>query len=287
MKLSDFYPNLNIDFKVNFITTNINKIKKNCIFINLQNHTNIVIHNSILESVFIVSQAPIISENTQSIVVLNLKEELVRLYKKFYNLSVQNTKLIGILNDDFYNYSKVIYDLFNDAIKDKIEVINSLDDIDAIYELIGKYSRKKVKYIFVLFHSSELIEYAQLLYFDYIILPKFSHTTSLKAIMNMNLLLSNSGILINNYDDFKDFFIPNSSVTFGFSSESTYHIRNIRQHNKIITGTIYKNHSELSELLLCLSNYDYIYFILSLFVFVDNEYQTTELVHIFFSKYIL
>ena len=39
--------------------------------------------------------------------------------------------------------------------------------------------------------------------------------------------------------------------------------------------------------LLFPNNYDYIYFILSLFVFVDNEYQTTELVHIFFSKYIL
>ena len=173
-----------------------------------------------MESVFIVSQVPIISENTHSIVVLNLKDELVRLYKKFYNLSVQNTKLIGILNDDFYNYSKVIYDLFNNTIKNKIVVINSLDQIDTIYELIGKYSRKKVKYIFVLFHSSELIEYAQLLYFDYIILPKFSHTTSLKAIMNMNLLLSNSGILINNYDDFKDLFIPNSSVTFRTKSES-------------------------------------------------------------------
>lgn len=287
MKLSQFYPSVINDFNINYITTNINKIKKNSIFINMQNLSNFEITKSLTDNVFIVSAVPIIYPTNNSITVLNIEEELVRLYKIFYNLDRYHTKTIGVLNDDFYNYSKILYDLFDNVLKDKIEVINSFEDIDDLYQQIGTLSKKKAKYIFVVFHSSDLIEYTNLIYFEYILLSKSSHSTSIKTIMNINLFLSKSGILINNYDDFNDLLMPNSSVTFGFNQNSTYYVTNIRQHNKVITGTIYKNFSELSELLLCLSNYDYIYFILALFAFIDNEYQTTELVHIFFSKYIL
>ena len=287
MKLSRFYPNILNDFNVVYITTNIDKIKNNCIFINLNNLTNLIIPKILKKHVFIVTQIPILDNTINSITVSDLNHELVRIYNIFFNLEQNKTKLIGILNDEFLDYSKVLSDLFNNIIKDKIAIINISSKIDEIYNLIGLYSKKKYKYIFIIFTSNEILDYLNILYFDYIILPKTYHTTSKKGIIYINKFLKTNGVIINNFEDFKDVIVPNYTVTFGFSNNCTYEIHNLKQHNKIFTGLIIKDKIELSEILVCINNIEYIYFIFALFAFFDNEYQSVDLIHIFFSKYIL
>ena len=287
MKLSRFYPNILNDFNVVYITTNIDKIKNNCIFINLNNLTNLIIPKILKKHVFIVTQIPILDNSINSITVSDLNHELVRIYNIFFNLEQNKTKLVGILNDDCLDYSKVLSDLFNNIIKDKIAIINISSKIDEIYNLIGLYSKKKYKYIFIIFTSNEILDYLNILYFDYIILPKTYHTTSKKGIININKFLKTNGVIINNFEDFKDVIVPNYTVTFGFSNNCTYEIHNLKQHNKIFTGLIIKDKIELSEILVCINNIEYIYFIFALFAFFDNEYQSVDLIHIFFSKYIL
>ena len=287
MKLSRFYPNILNDFNVVYITTNIDKIKNNCIFINLNNLTNLIIPKILKKHVFIVTQIPILDNTINSITVSDLNHELVRIYNIFFNLEQNKTKLVGILNDDCLDYSKVLSDLFNNIIKDKIAIINISSKIDEIYNLIGLYSKKKYKYIFIIFTSNEILDYLNILYFDYIILPKTYHTTSKKGIININKFLKTNGVIINNFEDFKDVIVPNYTVTFGFSNNCTYEIHNLKQHNKIFTGLIIKDKIELSEILVCINNIEYIYFIFALFAFFDNEYQSVDLIHIFFSKYIL
>lgn len=287
MKLSNFYSNTKYDFTVKNIVTSISKIKKNSIFVNLQNDTNIDIPSSIKDHVLVITQVPLYDINIMSINVLNIYDELIRIYNIFYNLNNHHTKLIGVLNDDFLNYTKIINDLFSYGLKEKNATISTLDDIDQIYDLIGSYYKKKFKYIFIVFHSSEIGLLEHLIYFDYIILPKTNHSSSLKAIMNLTKFLKDSGIILNNSSDFKDLFLSNQYISFGFDDNCLYKITNMKQHNKIITGSIYKNGTELTEFLFCINNYDYIYFFVSLFVLCDNEYQSVEQVHIFFSKYIL
>ena len=286
MKLSKLYPNILNDFQVKNVTSKLNEIKKNTIYINTQNHQTINIPDSIKKTVLIVTKVQIPDTSIFSINVINIYDELVRIYSLYYGLT-SGTKVIGIINDDFLNYQKIVNDLYTNTIKEQAAIINTLDDIDTVYKTIGKYIKKKIKNIFVYFHSSEVADIVHQIYFDYIILPKSSHTTSLKSLMNTHSLLKQSGILIYNYDDFNDLFMPNKHISFGIDNRSLYQIRNIHHHNKIITGTIFKKDEELTEFLLCLSNNDYMYFIIALFVFFSNEFQSVELVHIFFSKYIL
>mgnify|MGYP003305290153 CR=1 FL=1 len=53
MKLSKFYPNVLNDFFVRSVVTNIDNIKKNCIFVNLDNLTNFDIPSSLKQHIFV------------------------------------------------------------------------------------------------------------------------------------------------------------------------------------------------------------------------------------------
>ena len=286
MKLSKFYQNINLDFNIKSVTSNINKIQKNCIFVNLQNHSFFKIDDAIKDHIIIVSSSPILDKSIYSIVVPNIKAEYIRLMKTLYNLNINVPKLIGVLNDDFLNYEKVILDLYNNTTHDKISFINDFEDIDIIYNSIYNYQRRNIKYIFVLFHSSEILDFEDLLRFDYLILSKSSHTTFTKTLTSVDKLIRTNGIIIGNLDDFSDLSLQDNFIPFSFDTDSLYNIKNLTTHNKIITGELYKNKINLCEFLFCLTNYDYIYIIISLFILYDNEYQSINSAHIFFSKYI-
>ena len=81
MKLSKFYQNINLDFNIKSVKSNINKIQKNCIFVNLQNHSFFKIDDGIKDHVIIVSSSPILDKSIYSIVVPNIKAEYRRLMK--------------------------------------------------------------------------------------------------------------------------------------------------------------------------------------------------------------
>ena len=113
MKLSCFYPNIINDFEVKFVTTDISKIKKNSIFINIQNNDVSGIPKEYLTNVLIVNQTPILDTSYICLKTENILKDLTHIYNIFYNLEECSYKLIGILNDDFLNYNKILIDLFN------------------------------------------------------------------------------------------------------------------------------------------------------------------------------
>lgn len=287
MKLSCFYPNIINDFEVKFVTTDISKIKKNSIFINIQNNDVSSIPKEYLTNVLIVNQTPILDSSYICLKTENILKELTHIYNIFYNLEECSYKLIGILNDDFLNYNKVLIDLFNKQKKMKITFIEENDNVDQLYKFLNNCKKKEYHYVFWIFHSSMLNDVLNILKFDYIILPKSSYNTSFKALSNIKDYVKSNGVFLANYDDFKDLIHFDNCISFGYNSEGLYNLSNISIHNKIVTGTLFKKDLELSEVLLCLNNFDYIYFITSLFALFDNEFQTIEFVHIFFSKYIL
>ena len=59
MKLSLFYPNLSLNFNVKFICTKPEEIKKNCIYVNLQNVTNFDISDKIKNKILVVNETPL------------------------------------------------------------------------------------------------------------------------------------------------------------------------------------------------------------------------------------
>ena len=93
MKLSKFYPNVLNDFFVRSVVTNIHNIKKNCIFVNLDNLTNFDIPSSLKQHIFVVTQIPLLDQNIMSINVLNIYNELVRIFNIYYHLNLQYTKI--------------------------------------------------------------------------------------------------------------------------------------------------------------------------------------------------
>ena len=287
MKLSLFYPNLSLNFNVKFICTKPEEIKKNCIYVNLQNVTNFDISDKIKNKILVVNETPLFDNSILSITVPNAYQELIRLLKIYYDLLNVNYKLIGILNDDFLNYKKMTSDLFKSFNKEKIDFIEQYDNIENLFKTINNFGKNKVDYIFLFFHSNELNQLNGLLYFDYIILPKSNYNNNNKNIYNINHYLQEDGLLIYNYDDFSDLSIIDNSISFSCYNDGMYNINDLTYHSKIITGSIYKNKKELTEFLFCFNNQEYIYYVFSLFILFDNIYQSSDRVQNFFSKYIL
>lgn len=287
MKLSSFYPNIINDFEVNFITVNINDIKKNTIFINMNNDNILDIPKHLKNSILIVSEYPILDNTFLYIKTENIITEFAHIYNIYYKLEDSRYKLIGILNDDFFNYEKILTDLFNKHKQIKITFIKEYNDIDKLYTFLSNCNKKEYHYIFWIFHSSELNDIKGILKFDYILLPKSSYSTSFKSLFKIDSYVKSNGVFLANYDDFDDLVHLNNCISVSYNSNGIYNLANVSIHNKIITGTLYKNEMEISEVLFCLNNFDYIYFIISLFALFDNEFQTVDFVNIFFSKYIL
>lgn len=287
VKLTDFYPSLKIENNVKGICSKQENIKKNYIYIDLENEQIDLVKIASKKPVLIISRRILNLENIPCLMVDNPKNEYLKLQQLIIKSDCYNPQFICFINDCFLDFKSVISDIFNKVISSSFYIIDDIQDVDFLYERIKKFSVKGVKYFIFILHSKELDILCDFMKFDYIIYPITNHTSEMLVTEQVPILLKSDGLLIYNKDDFsKDFNMLEKTISFGSSSDADYNTSLVFKKDKMQIFNVIHKDKQL-EFLTCFKRIDYIYLIQALMIFLDNESIDIFKLKSFLNKYII